>query len=107
MKSSSKGGTVTRQLPVADNIPALVDRLRGLRLRLYLDHYREPDRVTVSLNNEKLNTTSDHPQWLVADVPPHVMRKGPNELAVRFELGQSASWSLTVRSVELSVRYDS
>lgn len=103
----SKGGTITRQLPVADDIPALADRLRELRLRIYLDHFREPDRVTVSLNNEKLNTTSDHPQWLAADVPAHVMRKGPNELAIRFERGQSASWSLTIRSVELSVGYDS
>ena len=89
------------------NFVRIARLLRQLRLRLYLDHFREPDRVTVSLNNQKLDTTSDHPQWLVGDVPPRVMTKGPNELAIRFERGQSASWSLALRSVELSVRYGS
>ena len=105
--SVSKDNTVTRQLPVADDIPALIDRVQKLRLRVYLDHFREPDRVTVSLNNVKLETASDRPQWLAADVPPRVMRKGSNELAIRLEKGRSASWAVTLRSVELSVRYDS
>jgi hypothetical protein len=103
--SISKANTVTRLLPVADDIPALADRVRSLRLRLYLDHLREPDKVSVSLNQVKQATASDHPQWLAADVPPRVMKKGPNELAVTFERGASASWSLTLRSVELSVQY--
>ena len=81
--------------------------MQKLRLRVYLDHFRVPDSVTVSLNDVKLDTTTDGPQWLAADVPPRVMRKGSNELAIRLERGRSASWSLTVRSVELSVRYDS
>jgi hypothetical protein len=103
--SISKADTVTRRLPAADDIPALADRLRSLRLRIYLDHFRDPDRVSVRLNEARLATASEQPQWLAADVPPHVMRKGANELAITFERGRSASWSLTLRSVELSVEY--
>ena len=33
------------------------------------------------------------------------MSKGPNQLAITFERGQSASWTLTLRSAELSVQY--
>jgi hypothetical protein len=101
----SKADTVTRILPVADDIPNLADRMRKLRLRLYLDHFREPDQVHVLLNGAKLATASEEPQWLAADVPPHVIRKGPNELAVAFQKGRSASWTLTLRSVELNVQY--
>lgn len=100
----SKGDTVTRQLPVADDIPSLADRLR---LRLYLDHFREPDSVAVSLNDVQLDTTTEQPPWLTADVPPNVMKRGPNELAIHFKRGKSASWSLTLRSVELGVQYNS
>jgi hypothetical protein len=103
--SVSKGATVTRVLPVADDIPNLADRLRRLRLRLYLDHLRAPDKVSVRLNDVKLTAAPEKPQWLAADVAPHVMRKGPNQLAVAFERGESASWTLTLRSVELSVQY--
>ena len=101
----SKLTTVTRVLPVADDIPSLAGRVRRLRLRLYLDHFQEPDKVSVHLNGVKLVATSEQPQWLAAEVPPQVMRKGPNELAVTFEGGKSASWALTLRSVELSVQY--
>jgi len=101
----SKGSTVTRVLPVADDIASLAGGIRRLRLRLYLDHLREPDKVSVRLNGEKLVTASDQPQWLAAEVAPALMKKGPNELAVTFERGKSASWALTLRSVELSVQY--
>ena len=97
--------TVTRVLPVADDIRALAGRIRRLRLRLYLDHFRAPDKVEVRLNGVELTTASEQPQWLTADVPSHVVKKGPNELAVTFRMGESASWTLTLRSVELSVHY--
>jgi hypothetical protein len=100
-----KETTVTRQLPVADDIGALAGRIKQLRLRLYLDHFRKPDKVSVSLNGKKLAATPEQPQWLAAGVPPQLVRKGLNELAVTFERGESASWSLTLRSVELSVHY--
>ena len=103
--SVSKGATVTRVLPVADDIPGLANRMRKLRLRLYLDHFQEPDKVSVRINGVKLAAMPEQPQWLGADVPPHVMRRGPNELAITFERGSSASWALTVRSVELRVQY--
>jgi hypothetical protein len=101
----SKASTVTRVLPVADDIPSLASSIRRLRLRLYLDCLREPDKVSVRLNGEKLTTAPEEPQWLAAEVVPALMRKGPNELAVTFERGKSASWALTLRSVELSVQY--
>ena len=100
-----KTATLTRVLPVADDIPAVADRLQSLRLRLYLDHLRDPDKVRVRLNGTELATTPDQPQWLAADVPPHVMKQGANELALTFEGEDSASWTLTLRSVELSVQY--
>ena len=57
------------------------------------------------INGVKLAPMADQAQWFAADVPPRVMRRGPNELAITFERGRSASWALTVRSVELSVQY--
>lgn len=97
--------TVTRVLPVADDLRALEGHIQRLRLRLYLDHFRAPDKVDVRLNGVALKTASEQPQWLAADVPPRVVKKGPNELAVTFKGGESASWTLTLRSVELSVQY--
>lgn len=97
--------TVTRVLPVADDLRALAGRIRRLRLRLYLDHFRAPDNVEVRLNGVALTTAPEQPQWLAADVAPQVMKQGPNELAVSFRGGASASWTLTLRAVELSVQY--
>jgi len=101
----SKLSTVKRVLPVADDIRALADRVRRLRLRLYLDHFRAPDKVDVRLNGVALTTAPEQPQWLAADVPPQIVTQGPNELAVTFRSGDSASWTLTLRAIELSVQY--
>lgn len=100
-----KATTVTRVLPVADDIPAQASRIRRLRLRMYLDHFRAPDKVDVRLNGVELKAAPEQPQWLAADVPPHVVKQGPNELAVSFRAGESASWTLTLRAVELSVHF--
>ncbi len=102
----TKGTWVHRVLPVGDDIAGLSQRVRGLRLRLYLDHLREPDKVTVQLNGTALDCRPEQAQWLAVDLPPALVRKGPNDLMVKFEAGNSASWDLTLRSVELSVKYD-
>ena len=99
----SKRNTVTRALPIADDIPASANRIRQLRLRLYLDFLREGDLVSVSLNGAELSVAREQPQWLACDVPADLMRHGENDLAVTFARG--ASWELTLRSVELTVRY--
>jgi len=102
----TKGTWVHRDLPVGDDIQALAPRVRQLRLRLYLDHMREPDKVTVQLNGKALDCRPEQPQWLAADLSPELVRKGANDLRVKFEAGNSASWVLTLRSVELAVNYN-
>jgi hypothetical protein len=100
-----KISTVRRVLPIADDIRAMAGRVRRMRLRLYLDHFRAPDKVDVRLNGVELKAAPEQPQWLAADVPPHLVQQGPNELAITFRIGESASWTLTLRAVELSVQY--
>jgi hypothetical protein len=100
-----KGTTVKRVVPVADDITALAARIRRMKLRLYLDHFRTPDKVEVRLNGVELTTNAAEPQWLAAEVPTSAVKQGPNELAISFKSGESASWTLTLRSVELTVQY--
>lgn len=98
-----KGSTVKRILPVADDIPGLIDHVDTLRLRVNLVDLPANDTVGVSINGTKLTPSPEKPQWLVADVPPTVMRQGDNELAVKYTEGTADA--LTVAFVELHVGY--
>ena len=99
----AKGTTVTRVLPVADDIPNLADRLKSLRLRVFLAGLKPGDDVQVIINGKPLSASPEKPGWLAADVSPSLMRKGPNEITVAY--GQGAAAELSIGSVELSVQY--
>ena len=96
------GDAVTRMLPVGDDIASLTNRVETLRLRVFLD-FQAGDNVEVTINGTRLNTAPEKPFWLAADVPPAIMKSGPNELMVRFASGITGS--LVLRSVELKVKY--
>jgi hypothetical protein len=99
----SKGATVTRNLPVADDISGLADRVDKLRLRIYLAGLDAGDKINVKINGTELTLAPEKPLWVVADVPPGAMQQGKNALAVAFTSGKADS--LVMQSVELTVDY--
>ncbi len=99
----NKGTTVTRNFPVADDIPGLADRIEKLRLRICLAGFEAGDKIIVNLNEAELSMAPEKPLWVAADVPPEVMRQGKNSLAVAFTSGKADS--LVMQSVELTVDY--
>ena len=72
-------------------------------LGVCLPEKRDGDRIAVALNGRPLEAAPQEPGWLAADVPPEVMRRGENELAVALEAGESSALALAL--VELDVRY--
>jgi hypothetical protein len=100
----NKGATVTRNLPVADDIPGLADRIEKLRLRICLAGFESGDQINVKMNGTDLTPAPEKPLWVVADVPPEVMRQGKNILTVAFTSGEADS--LVMQSVELTVDYE-
>jgi len=98
-----KGSTVTRVLPIADDIPALADRIDTLHLRVCLAGLAEGDKVQVKMNGADLSPAAEKPNWLAGDVPASVMKEGANRVAVTFNDGKAAA--LTITSVELAVKY--
>ena len=101
--SVPRGGALARVLPVADDLPALAQRVKRLHLRLCLSGLQAGDRVVVKLNDRVLDVAREQPLWLAADVDPAAMRVGPNALRVSYEAGGAES--LVLQSVELEVRY--
>ncbi len=99
----NRGMSVTRILPVADDIPALAERLQKLRLRICLAGLESGDKVDVKMNGAQLAATPEKPLWLAADVLPSAMKQGDNTLVVTFVSGKSES--LVMQSVELTVEY--
>ena len=99
-----RGGTLLRNLPVADDIVALDERVKLLRLRVCLSGLKQGDKVDVRLNGRQLESETEKPQWLVADVSPQVMKQGDNGLALAYHSGVNESLSVT--SVELQVEYE-
>ena len=100
----AKGASVDRILPVADDIPALTNRIKTLRLRICLAGLEAADQVAVSINGTALAAQPEKPLWLAADVPPTAMSQGANTLTVRYDSG--AADALTMQSVELQVQYE-
>jgi hypothetical protein len=98
-----KGATVTRNLPVADDIPGLANRIEKLRLRVCLAGFEAGDKINVKMNGAELALAPEKPSWVVGDVPPEVMKQGKNKLAVVFTSGKADS--LVMQSVELTVDY--
>jgi len=97
------GESVTRNLPVADDIAGLAERVQSLNLRVYLEGLQPSDEVEVKLNGTTLDTKPEHPLRLSSQVSPSVMKQGPNNLVVTFTSGKAES--LVMRSVELTVDY--
>ena len=95
--------SVTRNLPVADDIAGLADRVQTLRLRIFLHGLQEGDQVEVTMNGTLLQALPEKPLWLAADIPPAAMKLGENDLVVRFASGTAET--LEMRSVELTVGY--
>ena len=87
----SKGTTVTRNLPVADDISGLADRIEKLRLRICLAGFEASDKINVKMNGAELALAPEEPLWVVAEVPPEVMKQGKNALAVAFTSGKADS----------------
>jgi hypothetical protein len=98
-----RGKTTWRNLPVADNLPHLQDRIKTLRLRVCLDGWQSGDVVTIAANGQPLTTVVEEPGWLAAKLSPSFMKQGANVIAVGYEQGRSKS--LTITSVELTVQY--
>ena len=98
-----KGAAVTRDLPVADDIAGLADRIGTLRLRICLAGSEPGDKVDVTMNGSQLAATPEKPLWIAADVPPGAMKRGNNSLVVTFASGKAES--LVMQSVELTVDY--
>ena len=99
----SKGATVTRNLPVADDISGLADRIEKLHLRICLEGFQSDDQVDVTMNGTRLDALPEKPLWLAADVPPEAMRQGKNNLVVGYSSGTAEA--LVMTSVELTVDY--
>ena len=99
----AKGESVDRHLPVADDIPALANRIKRLRLRICLTGLAADDQVAVSINGTALAAKPEKPLWLAADVPPAAMKQGKNDVTIGFVSGTAES--LEMRSVELTVDY--
>jgi hypothetical protein len=99
----NKGATVTRNLPVADNISGLADRVKKLQLRICLEGFQAGDQVDVTMNGTRLDALPEKPLWLAADVPPEAMRQGKNNLMVGYPSGTAEA--LVMTSVELTVDY--
>ena len=95
--------SVTRNLPVADDIAGLADHVQTLRLRIFLHGLQEGDQVEVTMNGTLLEALPEKPLWLAADIPPAAMKLGENDLVVRFASGTAET--LEMRSVELTVGY--
>ena len=95
--------SVTRNLPVADDIAGLAKRVQTLRLRICLDGLQAGDKVDVTMNGTRLDAATEQPLWLAADVPPAAMKQGKNNLVVGFASGRAKA--LVMRSVELTVDY--
>ena len=88
----------------ADNLPRLQDRIKTLRLRVFLDGWQDGDVVTIAANGQPLTTVVEKPGWLAATLSPSFVKQGANVIAVNYEQGESKS--LTITSVELTVQYD-
>jgi hypothetical protein len=99
----NRNESVTRNLPVADDIAGLADRVQALRLRICLVGLQDGDQVDVEMNGTRLEAVPEKPLWLAAAVPPAAMKLGENELVVGFASGTAES--LEMRSVELTVDY--
>jgi len=98
-----RGKTTSRNLAVADNLPRLQDRIKTLRLRVFLDGWQDGDVVTIAANGQPLTTVVEQPGWLAATLSPSFVKQGANVIAVNYEQGESKS--LTITSVELTVQY--
>jgi len=100
----ARGASVIRVLPVADDIKALNDQLKALRLRIYLAELKNGDQVEIQLNGKSLPISAEKPGWLAADLSSAFMIKGPNKVSITYREGDSPQ--LTVGSVELAIHYN-
>ena len=100
----ARGASVIRVLPVADDIEALNDQLKALRLRIYLAELKNGDQVEIQMNGKSLPMSPEKPGWLAADLSAAFMIKGPNKVSITYREGDSPQ--LTVGSVELAIHYN-
>ncbi len=86
--------------------------LKGVTLRLLIEHLTALDTLEFDLNGKLLDTASARKRllyndcWLDFDVFPPVLKQGWNNLKVKVESrNPRVSAKLTLRSVEVLVRY--
>ena len=101
-------------IDIADALASAVQdgALKGVTLRLLIEHLTDLDTLEFDLNGELLDTASAWKRllyndcWLDFDVFPPVLKQGWNNLKVKVESrNPRVSAKLTLRSVEVLVRY--
>ncbi len=97
------GKGVKLVLPVADDIPALKNRIQNLRLRIVLSGLQASDVMQVHMNGKPIEVSAENPGWLDADVAPSIMKQGLNILTVDYQVGQRES--LVINQIQLEIQY--